>query len=262
MRSYIALAVFGIVVMTSGLSAQQGALQTAADTLGVAKVKTLQVTGSGANFSVGQNYTSNDAWPRVEVKNYTASVNYDTGSMRVELLRDDGSRDAARAAARRSSASSAKFSSSAATSRGTCPRRRRMRPLAPRRRPPRRQMPQPERMLALWATPKGFVKARDGQQRDHEGERRQDRRVLHRRRQVQDGRHHQRTGTGREGPHVDRPVRSSATCSSRQRIRATRISADVSCRRTWSRRRMAIPSYDLTISAVTVNPAVDIDGSA
>ena len=87
MRSYIALAVFGFVVMTSGLSAQQGALQTAADKLGVAKVKTLQVTGSGANFSVGQNYTSTDPWPRVDVKNFTASINYDTGSMRLELLR-------------------------------------------------------------------------------------------------------------------------------------------------------------------------------
>ena len=60
MRSYIALAVFGFVVMTSGLSAQQGALQTAADKLGVAKVKTLQVTGSGANFSVGQNCAASD----------------------------------------------------------------------------------------------------------------------------------------------------------------------------------------------------------
>src|SRR5882672_11937087 len=90
MRSYIALAVFGFVVMTSGLSAQQGALQTAADKLGVAKVKTLQVTGSGANFSVGQNYSASDPWPRVEVKNFTALVNYDTASMRVELLRTMG----------------------------------------------------------------------------------------------------------------------------------------------------------------------------
>ena len=38
MRSYIALAVFGFVVMTSSLSAQQGALQTAADKLGTLKI--------------------------------------------------------------------------------------------------------------------------------------------------------------------------------------------------------------------------------
>lgn len=90
MRSYIALAVFGFVVMASSLSAQQGVLQTAASTLGAANIKTLQVTGSGANFSVGQNYVSTDPWPRVTVKNYTALINYDTGSMRVELLREMG----------------------------------------------------------------------------------------------------------------------------------------------------------------------------
>ena len=90
MRSYIALALSGLFLMTLAVAAQQGPLQTAADKLGVAKIKTLQVTGSGANFSVGQNYTSSDPWPRVTVKNYTALVNYDTASMRVELVREMG----------------------------------------------------------------------------------------------------------------------------------------------------------------------------
>ena len=90
MRSYIALAVLGLLVLTSAVGAQQGALQNAADKLGVAKIKTLQITGAGANFSVGQNYTSSDPWPRVTVKNFTALVNYDTASMRVELVRESG----------------------------------------------------------------------------------------------------------------------------------------------------------------------------
>ena len=90
MRSYIALAVLGLLVLTSAVGAQQGALQNAADKLGVAKIKTLQVTGSGTNFSVGQNYTSSEPWPRVTVKSYTALVNYDTASMRVELVRESG----------------------------------------------------------------------------------------------------------------------------------------------------------------------------
>jgi len=90
MRSFIASAVFGLLVLTSAVGAQQGALQTAADKLGIAKIKTLQVTGAGANFSVGQNYTSSDPWPRVTVKNYTALVNYDTASMRIELVRESG----------------------------------------------------------------------------------------------------------------------------------------------------------------------------
>jgi hypothetical protein len=43
-------AVFGVLILTSAVGAQQGALQTAADKLGVAKIKTLQVTGSGAKL--------------------------------------------------------------------------------------------------------------------------------------------------------------------------------------------------------------------
>src|SRR5262245_51008709 len=88
------VALFGIVtilISASILAAQQGnVLQTAADRLGVAKIKTLQFTGSGANFSIGQNYLPNVPWPKVDVKNYTALINYDTGSLRAELLREMG----------------------------------------------------------------------------------------------------------------------------------------------------------------------------
>ena len=158
MRSYIALAVFGFVVMTSILSAQQGALQTAADKLGVAKVKTLQVTGSGANFSVGQNYTSTDPWPRVEVKNFTASINYDTGSMRLELLRTMGAVMPKGGGApfygeqRQIQFVSGNFAWNQAAPAPNAPAG-----AAPMAAPAPDAAP--ERMLALWATPIGFVKA-------------------------------------------------------------------------------------------------------
>jgi len=74
----------------AGASAQQAALQTAANTLGVARIKTLQFTGSGRNFSVGQNYTSTEPWPAVPVKSYTAVINFDTGAMRVDMTREMG----------------------------------------------------------------------------------------------------------------------------------------------------------------------------
>jgi glyoxylase-like metal-dependent hydrolase (beta-lactamase superfamily II) len=155
MRSYIALAVFGFVVMSSGLAAQQGALQTAADKLGVARVKTLQITGSGANFSVGQNYTSTDAWPRVDVKSFTALVNYDTSSMRVELLRTMGAVMPRGGGApffgeqRQIAFVSGNFAwNQAAAPAGAA---------APMAAP--NPDAAPERMLMLWATPIGFVKA-------------------------------------------------------------------------------------------------------
>src|SRR6187401_3064125 len=84
---------FGLICATAymvSVTAQQSALQTAATTLGVANIKTLQFTGSGRNFSVGQNYTTSDPWPAVSVPEFTATMNYDTASMRVEFVREMG----------------------------------------------------------------------------------------------------------------------------------------------------------------------------
>jgi glyoxylase-like metal-dependent hydrolase (beta-lactamase superfamily II) len=85
------LATACVLALTAGLSAQQGdALNAAASRLGASTIKTLQFAGSGANFSIGQNFSPADPWPRVTVKSYTASINYDTGSMRQELVREMG----------------------------------------------------------------------------------------------------------------------------------------------------------------------------
>lgn len=90
MKTTIAGAVVALVAVTTPLSAQRSALDLAASTLGVGTIKTVQFSGSGANFSVGQNFTASEAWPRVTVTQYTASINYDTASMRVELVRQMG----------------------------------------------------------------------------------------------------------------------------------------------------------------------------
>src|SRR5258705_768244 len=91
MRRFTTFAVACVLALAVVPSAQQpDALKAAADSLGAAKINTLQFTGSGANFSVGQNFSPNEPRPRVTVKNYTASINYDTGSMRQELVRAMG----------------------------------------------------------------------------------------------------------------------------------------------------------------------------
>ena len=87
MTRNVALAIACVLALTIAPSAQNDAVKAAADALGAGNMKSLQFTGSGANFSVGQNFTPSEPWPRVTVKSYTASINYDTGSMRQELLR-------------------------------------------------------------------------------------------------------------------------------------------------------------------------------
>ncbi len=156
MRKNMLWTVLVVVMFVSILSAQQrNAVQTAASTLGVASIKTLQFTGTGANFSVGQNYTPNEPWPRVTVKNYTASINYDTGSMRVELLREMGEVMPRGGGApffgeqRQTQVVSGNYAWNVAPPAGNAP--------AP---PPAANADaQLERMLALWSTPQGFVKA-------------------------------------------------------------------------------------------------------
>ncbi len=75
---------------TLAFAQQPEAITKAASVLGADTIKTLGFTASGANFSVGQNYSPSEPWPRVAVKSYVAAINYDTGSMRQELVREMG----------------------------------------------------------------------------------------------------------------------------------------------------------------------------
>jgi glyoxylase-like metal-dependent hydrolase (beta-lactamase superfamily II) len=50
-------------------------------------MKSLQYTGSGSTFAVGQNPAPGAPWPRFNAKSYTRMVNYDTASMRDEIVR-------------------------------------------------------------------------------------------------------------------------------------------------------------------------------
>ena len=150
MRKISLLALICSLALAAGVAAQQGALQTAASTLGVANIKTLQYTGAGRNFSIGQNYTAAEPWPAVPVKSYTAAINYDTGAMRVELLREMGAVMPRGGGApffgeqRQIQAVAGNYAWNPPAAAGGM------------------AAPQPgaqvERMLALWSTPQGFVK--------------------------------------------------------------------------------------------------------
>ena len=159
MRKATVLGLICVLALGAGATAQQGALQTAAGTLGLARIKTLQFTGSGRNFSVGQNYTSTEPWPAVPIKSYTAVVNLDTGAMRVDLTREMGpvmprgggapffGEQRAIQVVSGNYAWNVPPPAPNAPAGGTAP------PAAPQ---PGAQL---ERMLALWSTPQGFVKA-------------------------------------------------------------------------------------------------------
>jgi glyoxylase-like metal-dependent hydrolase (beta-lactamase superfamily II) len=92
MNRFIILATAGLAAVAISVSAQQQAdpVKTAADALGATTLKTLKFTGFGANYSVGQSPSATEAWPRVAIKSYEASINYDASAMLVEMLREQG----------------------------------------------------------------------------------------------------------------------------------------------------------------------------
>ena len=64
-------------------------VQAAADTMGVAMLQSIQYSGSGSAFPIGQAASPGGPWPRFELSKYVASVDYATTAMREETVRRD-----------------------------------------------------------------------------------------------------------------------------------------------------------------------------
>jgi glyoxylase-like metal-dependent hydrolase (beta-lactamase superfamily II) len=82
------------VIAVVALMWQVGACQDAktvlegmAKTMGATDLKTIQYSGSGSTYAVGQNPNPTAPWPRFNAKSFTRSINYDTVSQRDEILR-------------------------------------------------------------------------------------------------------------------------------------------------------------------------------
>ena len=91
MRKVTILLAAVVLSLGVGSSAQQSnPIQAASDALGASALKSLRFSGLGANFSVGQSPSPGAPWPRVTIKSFDAAINYETASMRVELVREQG----------------------------------------------------------------------------------------------------------------------------------------------------------------------------
>jgi glyoxylase-like metal-dependent hydrolase (beta-lactamase superfamily II) len=80
----------GSVAMAQGASA---ALDAAAKAMGTDKLTSIEYTGNGSRYFLGQSPTPGGPYPRWIVKRYVVDINYDTKSMREEIDRtnEDGS---------------------------------------------------------------------------------------------------------------------------------------------------------------------------
>jgi glyoxylase-like metal-dependent hydrolase (beta-lactamase superfamily II) len=86
------MAVVLAALMSWGVAAQDagGVISAASKAMGADTLKTIQFSGSGADFALGQNANPNLPWPRFIDKTYTRTINFEPPASRVERIRMQG----------------------------------------------------------------------------------------------------------------------------------------------------------------------------
>jgi glyoxylase-like metal-dependent hydrolase (beta-lactamase superfamily II) len=81
-----------VLVMASAASAQDGraGLEAVAKALGADTLRTIEMSGSGVNFAVGQSAAPGMPWPRFNVKSFSRAIDYESASLRDQLVRTQG----------------------------------------------------------------------------------------------------------------------------------------------------------------------------
>ncbi len=90
MLTALALTAALLLVLPLSAAAQNAALADAAAALGAAGLKSFEYSGSGIQFQAGQSAAPGQSWPRFNIKSFTRSVNYETASLRDEIIRTQG----------------------------------------------------------------------------------------------------------------------------------------------------------------------------
>jgi glyoxylase-like metal-dependent hydrolase (beta-lactamase superfamily II) len=79
----------GAVLLPGALPAADRAIDAALQAIGGGNVKTIQFSGSGAVFTVGQSRNPNGPWPRVELAKFQATHAFDKPAARVEAMQNN-----------------------------------------------------------------------------------------------------------------------------------------------------------------------------
>lgn len=89
MRTPAALLTAVLALLPSAVEAQdaKATLEAASKALGTADVKSIEIQGTGVMFLVGQSAVPGEPWPLFNVRTFTRVVNYETASLREDLIR-------------------------------------------------------------------------------------------------------------------------------------------------------------------------------
>jgi len=147
--------VVAIAVASSACGPQAGSLQAANEALGTAQVNAIEFSGTGRWYQFGQAPAPNLPWPQFDVSSYTATINYTTPAARVQMTRkqtiEPGRVRPAPVEQKPDQYVSGTTAWNLAAPAGAAPNTA---PVA---------QPQPaaveERVMEIWTTPHGFLKA-------------------------------------------------------------------------------------------------------
>jgi len=156
MRTLTVLAVaFATALTTAACGQRAGTLEASAEALGSPALKSIEYTGTGRWYQFGQSPNPTLPWPQFEVSSFTATINYDTPSARVQMTRkqtiEPGRVRPAPVEQRPDQYVSGTSAWNVAAPAGAAPNA----PAAPQPQPAALE----ERTMEIWTTPHGFLKA-------------------------------------------------------------------------------------------------------
>ena len=85
-----ALTLLCLLAPSLAFAQSRGELDRIAKAMGATNLKSIEITGSGTNYAVGQSAVPGAPWPRFIVKSFTRAVDYQAGAMRDEYVRTQG----------------------------------------------------------------------------------------------------------------------------------------------------------------------------
>jgi len=72
--------------MPAAVFAEDAALERASTAMGAGGLKSIRYAGDGIGYTFGQAYKPGLPWPKIRVHSFVRSVNYETGSMKDEIV--------------------------------------------------------------------------------------------------------------------------------------------------------------------------------
>ena len=90
----VLLALLALLVGTAAAQDARSVLQAAATASGANNVKSIQYSGTGTHGAVGQSFQADVDWPRTNVKSFTRTIDYDSKSLKEEMVRVQGNNPA------------------------------------------------------------------------------------------------------------------------------------------------------------------------